>query len=280
MTNDQFRHSFRIPFHNTLGLTVYSCGVERCAAGHSWGPAIRDHYLIHCITKGKGCFQTQGKDYSLNKGDGFVVCPDQIVFYEADRDDPWEYCWIGFHGTDAAQLMEQTGLLEDSPVFSFEGSTLPNRILEACNVPEDSSSSELRMQANLLLFLSDLIDRRGKSTARNTSGYEYVQKAIRYIEYNYSRNITIRDVAASAGISRSHLYRLFVENTSMPPNEYLLRYRINRAAALLETKRFSVGEVAYSTGFSDQLYFSRVFKKYIGTPPSRYQGEGRIRKEQ
>ena len=165
-------------------------------------------------------------------------------------------------------------------MFSFEGNTLPNRILEACNVPEDSSSSELRMQANLLLFLSDLIDRRGKSTARNTSGYEYVQKAIRYIEYNYSRNITIRDVAASAGISRSHLYRLFVENTSMPPNEYLLRYRINRAAALLETKRFSVGEVAYSTGFSDQLYFSRVFKKYIGTPPSRYQGEGRIRKEQ
>lgn len=56
----------------------------------------------------------------------------------------------------------------------------------------------------------------------------------------------------------------------MPPNEYLTRYRINKAAALLKCNNLSVGEAAYSTGFSDQLYFSRVFKKYKGVPPSRY----------
>ena len=45
---------------------------------------------------------------------------------------------------------------------------------------------------------------------------------------------------------------------------------MNKAAALLEEGSLSVGEVAYSTGFSDQLYFSRVFKKYMGVPPSHY----------
>ena len=47
-------------------------------------------------------------------------------------------------------------------------------------------------------------------------------------------------------------------------------YRINKAAALLKAGNLSVGEVAYSTGFSDQLYFSRVFKRHMGVPPSRY----------
>ena len=87
-------------------------------------------------------------------------------------------------------------------------------------------------------------------------------------------------MAASAGISRSHLYRLFMDHISISPNEYLTRHRIQKAVALLETGRFSVGEVAYSTGFSDQLYFSRVFKKYQGVPPSQYLSKERTKKEE
>ena len=97
-----------------------------------------------------------------------------------------------------------------------------------------------------------------------------MKKSLQFIDYNYSRDIDIEDVAESAGISRSHLYRIFMQHVSMPPNEYLMRYRINKAAALLKAGNLSVGEVAYSTGFSDQLYFSRVFKRHMGVPPSRY----------
>ena len=61
-----------------------------------------------------------------------------------------------------------------------------------------------------------------------------------------------------------------MQHISMPPNEYLTRYRVQKAGLLLSTQHLSVGEAAYSTGFSDQLYFSRVFKKYRGVPPSRY----------
>lgn len=279
MDGDLFRLSFKAPFHSALGLAVYNCGIQRCGPGHSWGPAVRDHYLIHCVTSGKGEFVTEGKRYALGPGDGFLVKPDQIIFYEADRKDPWEYRWVGFNGSDAVRLVSQTGLLTGDPVFSFHGNSMPDLLLEICTVSGDSPSSDARMQANLLLFLASLMDQNGASPSHPSGGYEYVQKALRFIEYNYSREITIQEVALSAGISRSHLYRLFMEHVSMPPNEYLLRYRISRAVSLLETNKFSVGEVAYSTGFSDQLYFSRVFKKYLGVPPSRYHTEHCIRKE-
>ena len=105
---------------------------------------------------------------------------------------------------------------------------------------------------------------------RKKSGYEYVKKSLQFIDYNYSRSIDVDDIAANVGISRSHLYRLFMKHISVPPNEYLTRYRIQKASLLLESSNLSVGEAAYSTGFSDQLYFSRVFKKYKGLSPSQY----------
>lgn len=275
MTSDEFRRSFKLSVHNSLGLAVYSCGVQRCGARHSWGPAVRDHYLIHYIVSGRGTFLSRGKNYSLAAGDGFLVEPSNVVYYVADENEPWEYCWVGFNGSDAKRLMGQTGLLNEGPVFHFDrDDRLQSLLMNICNTSGSGPSAEARMESGLLLFLSELMDLFGEPEALHPSGFEYVQKAIKFIEYNYSSNIDINDVAASAGISRSHLYRLFMQHISMPPNEYLMRFRISKGAELLESSRLSVGEVAYSTGFSDQLYFSRVFKKYMGIPPSKYAGSG------
>lgn len=275
MTNDEFRHSFKVSVHNSLSLAVYSCGVQRCGARHSWGPAVRDHYLIHYIISGRGVFSGGGRNYTLSAGDGFLVEPSKVVSYIADETDPWEYCWVGFNGSDAKRLMSQTGLLTAGPVFHYDrDDRLQSLLVNICNSSGSGPSAEARMESGLLLFLADLMDLFGAPSALHPGGFEYVQKAIKFIDYNYSSSIDINDVAASAGISRSHLYRLFMQHISMPPNEYLMRYRISKGAELLERSRLSVGEVAYSTGFSDQLYFSRVFKKYMGIPPSRYAGSG------
>ena len=279
MTSDEFRRSFRVPFHNSLGLAVYSCGVQRCGSCHSWGPAVRDHYLIHYVVSGKGIFSCGGTEYHLSAGDGFLVVPSKVVYYAADRENPWEYCWVGFNGSDAKRLMGQTGLLDRSPVFHYDDDALFEELLtKVCNASGSKPSDEARMESGLLIFLAALMDQFGSPPEQRPGGFEYVQKAIKFIEYNYSSDIGITDIASSVGISRSHLYRLFMQHISMPPNEYLMRYRINKACELLENSGLSVGEVAYSAGFSDQLYFSRVFKKYMNTPPSRYAGYERAEK--
>ncbi len=69
-------------------LNLYHCGSENCAPGHSYGPAIRDHYLIHYILDGKGFFQVNNKTYHLKNGQGFLICPDIITYYEADKENP------------------------------------------------------------------------------------------------------------------------------------------------------------------------------------------------
>ena len=103
-----------------------------------------------------------------------------------------------------------------------------------------------------------------------SSSSQYVLNAIKYIQFNYSHDISIDDVAKSVGVSRSHLYRVFMLNVGKSPIDYLTEYRINEACKLLRAGSLSIAEVAVSVGFFDQFYFSRVFKRAKGMPPSKY----------
>lgn len=272
MENDKFKRSFRTPFQNSLGLAVYRSGLQRCAPDHSWGPGIRDHYLIHYILSGKGRFDSGKRRYTLTAGDGFLVVPGVISSYQADHNEPWEYCWVGFNGADARRLVNETGLSEEQPLFHYDkDSAIENMLNDIYTATGPSPSNEAQMTAALLRFLAAMMVLNGDQNCRKDTGYAYVQRSIQFIDFNYSReDLNITQIAANAGVSRSHLYRLFLQHTDMTPNEYLTKYRINKAANLLKNENLSVGEAAYSTGFSDQLYFSRVFRKLKGMPPSKF----------
>ena len=130
---------------------------------------------------------------------------------------------------------------------------------------------EAAMVGYLYLFISALMKETSEAKPHSTSSSsQYVLNAIKYIQFNYSHDISIDDVAKSVGVSRSHLYRVFMLNVGKSPIDYLTDYRINEACKLLRAGNLSIAEVAVSVGFFDQFYFSRVFKRAKGVPPSKY----------
>lgn len=68
--------SFKQNYTNNIELSIFNCGLERCAPGQTWGPGIRDHYLIHLVVSGKGTFEVGGKTFEVVPG-GSVLCPAQ-----------------------------------------------------------------------------------------------------------------------------------------------------------------------------------------------------------
>ena len=134
-----------------------------------------------------------------------------------------------------------------------------------------SVEDEAAMVGYLYLFIAALMKETiaGKPHSTSSSS-QYVLNAIKYIQFNYSHDISIDDVAKSVGVSRSHLYRVFMLNVGKSPIDYLTEYRINEACKLLRAGHLSIAEVAVSVGFFDQFYFSRVFKRAKGVPPSKY----------
>ncbi len=269
---DVYKQSFKQNYTDNIELSVFSCGLEKCAAGHTWGPGIRDHYLVHLVVSGKGTYKMGGETYTLETGDLFLVKPSQLNVYSADIDEPWEYCWVGFNGACASKFAAQLPFSDARPVHHAKD---PEKLRHALEHIYESrgleSQNETEMTGYLYLFLAALMSETSASEPRNTnSSSQYVLNAIKFIQFNYSHDISIDDVAKSVGVSRSHLYRVFMSNVGKSPIDYLTEYRINEACNLLKTSNLSIAEVAISVGFFDQFYFSRVFKKATGVPPSKF----------
>ncbi|MBC5582261.1 helix-turn-helix domain-containing protein [Anaerofilum sp. BX8] len=267
-----YKQSFKQTQTNNIELSIYNCGLQSCEKGYSWGPGVRDHYLIHYVASGRGTYVVSGVTHEVKSGDVFLAKPSQLITYTADQEDPWEYYWVGFNGSNANRLVLQLPFGADAPVHTCKN---PEKIKKALfNIflsrgPENYS--EALMVGYLYIFLAELMKEndRPESRAQSTSSV-YVTSAVKFIQFNYSHEITIDDIAKAVGVSRSHLYRVFMSNIGESPIDYLTNYRINEACYLLKCGNLSIAEIATSVGFFDQFYFSRVFKKSKGVPPSKY----------
>lgn len=266
------KQSYKQSYVDNVELSIFNCGHEHCLPGYTWGPGVRDHYLIHLVVAGKGVYQVNGAAYQVQGGDLFLAKPNQLITYAADEVEPWEYYWVGFNGACANKLVQQTPFSESAPVHHCKEL---NAVQEALyNIylsrgPEPQC--EALMTGYLYIFMANLMkEARAIMPNVGSSSSQYVLSAIKYIQFNYSHDISVDDIAKAVGVSRSHLYRVFMANVGQSPIDYLTDYRISEACSLLKSSNLSIAEIAISVGFFDQFYFSRVFKKIKGVPPSKY----------
>ena len=265
------KYQFRDTLKENAGLSVYNTGYEQCDSGQIWGPALRDHYLIHYVVSGSGTLRCNGQEYAVTAGMLFIIYPSQVASYQADEADPWQYNWVGFNGTDARRLVKMTGLSKDQPVWRSDDPEATCALLRGiADASDNTAAADAEMVGRLYLFLAHLIQHSRTRSVGDTH-QTYVDNALRYIQYNYASNIGVADIARYVGISRSQLYRAFLQDFGVSPHAYLQTYRINEACSLLRDPAYSVAEVAGSVGFNDPLYFSRVFKSIKGVTPSDYQ---------
>jgi len=97
-----------------------------------------------------------------------------------------------------------------------------------------------------------------------------VCRALEYISANYTEAITLKEIAAASGLSTFRIAHLLKESTGRTALQNILYLRIQEARHLLEASEMSCSEIAYETGFGDQSYFIRQFRKGMGITPSQY----------
>ena len=94
--------------------------------------------------------------------------------------------------------------------------------------------------------------------------------AKRYIDSNYSQNITLDSLAEITHINKFYLAHSFTECVGQSPINYLTDRRLEACKELLVSSNLSVAQVATSVGFSSQSYFSQIFRKKTGMTPRQY----------
>ena len=250
--------------------------MEECDPSHSYGPIARTEYLLHYILKGKGTYIADGKTYHLGKHETFIIYPDEITYYEADKYDPWSYIWIGFHGIKAATCLNYVSFSKENRVCKFDCEDILVQCVNGMlNASQLTYANDLKRESYLLLFLSSLIHEKhdGNAEAKNTHDYPhhvYVEHALEFIEHNYYKNIKINDLANYIGISRNYLTNIFKKSLNISPQEYLVNYRLNKACDLLKNTNLPVSTIASEVGYDDPLTFSKVFKNFHDVSPTTY----------
>lgn len=271
MKNTNYKNSYKATEKELVSLSVYNVGFQKCDSLYQWGPGVRDHYLIHYIISGKGTYTVNGHTYELKAGDSFLVYPNSEVIYCADQEEPWEYTWVGFTGSDASMILQATDFSKKKPciINTPSGEDIKRQLLHIYDARGNSFEHAVEMTGRLYTALALFMHSATHSSSQNTS-QTYVQKGIEYITANYSYPITVEDIADYVGLSRSQLFRSFQNVLEVSPKEYLTDFRIKQACYLLENTNLSITAIANSIGFDNSLYFSKSFHKNKGMSPKEY----------
>lgn len=258
---------FNTSVYLSKALNLYYGGWEICCPMHTFGPAIRQHYLIHYVTRGKGRLWMNDTCYVIEKDTMFLIRPGITCVYQADKDDPWEYCWICIDGYDVENMLNNSGFDKVNPLF-FDKSNgeVRDAMLNFIFYFSKYKNNEYMLLSRLYNIFGHMKIQMKKQQAKSI----HVEKAIDYIYENYYKSITIIDIANYLGIDRTYLYRLFKEEYNMSPQKYLLNFRLKAAMNKLEGGNMSIAEIAYSCGFNDASAFCHQFKKVYKDTPLNY----------
>lgn len=227
-------------------------------------PFIKKHYCMHLAYKGEAQLVVDGNRYQLSPGAMFITFPYQK--YELIDFKNFTYLYITFDGPEAEKLISQFGIHANRNVF-----------LNFSHVIDFWMTSIRRSNPNNLLILTESVLLHTLSYVPQTDQESEIlyspqfDELIRYINSNFAdKDLSLGKLADMFNFSRKYLSSLFARNMSTKFSEYLNRIRIEHAIALLEQESPSVKELAQKCGFSDPLYFSKVFKQINGKSPTNY----------
>lgn len=246
-----------------LPITLLSVGMNHAQEPINRTVGVECHHILY-VERGVGVFETLEGKFDIEAGTAIFMRSNVPMHYYA-KDGVFDTAWVTFIGNGVGKMLECFGA-EDFSFLKSEG--IYSKIMNIFKMVERRKNAELLSKYAydiLVSFFSEL------ALAQKPP---VLVKAKEYIDENFSSPISAYDIAQSAGISESLLFKLFRENEDVTPTEYLRDVRLQKAEQMLMSDIDArIADVARDCGFSDSAYFCKVFKDKIGMTPKNYQNK-------
>lgn len=243
---------------------------------------VRDfvgRYGLNYAHEGRLSFAADRERPVVVKGPVAWISRPGHMEYGSAGGTPWSNRYINFTGPRVARYIE-SGLmvLSSPPVPVRQGERFRlafDELFDYLGSPRFTQTRAVYMLEGLLLLLSE------QRTLAETPGPRVAATGAwcRQIEQDPSRPHLAAEQARAMGLSLSGFRKTFHALTGLAPHQFILRARMEKAAALLKNPKHSVGEVGSRVGFPDVYGFSRHFKKHFGQSPRQWREEHMVRPE-
>ena len=219
---------------------------------------------VELIIKGRSRFQLDGRTHELGVGAQIWHQPGEQTIHHVEADDPYHTAVVMFATTRPATVRPPRLItwVDPDEALAFAA--------EALAVYHRGGFDHAQFGRYLYTRLWWQIHRaqiHGTDLALPAG----IRAALDLIEHHHLRRLTVKDLAVAAGLSATHLHRLFKQHLATTPLEALIRRRLQSACAMLAHQpQRSVGNVGAACGFADPVHFGRMFKARHGCTPLAY----------
>ncbi len=255
--------------HNIDGtLQLHFCGRREKSLNHTFGPYTRKEYILSLVTEGTATLHSGDGIWQLQSGQMYVLFPQSNASYITHSEEPWSIRWIVISGEHVAFCLSSLGITLSNPVINITNVKEIVSLYDSLFASLDSQTLYGRMQS--LATVYSLFARMAMQDTSYTSLHPAVTTALHRIENEFSSDLSVNDLAIGATLSCPYFSSLFKEQLGTTPQTVITEYRLRKAERMLLHSDETVKEIALSCGYSDEFYFSRLFKKKRGCPPLRY----------
>lgn len=250
---------------------VTSCGRFFTEYGYQVERENYHNYMLFYILNGKLSVTNEGRTRIADHGKiGFINCNKPHEYHTIGNT---EFIWVHLEGGNTDKFYRHIVKLYGSFVFSHPNADEFERRLEqlirAYQTGQCLGEAEKSKQLYALLIL--LFDgTTADASDENGEPIPTLDAALKFIESNFKKNITLQDIANVVSISPYHFSRIFKKAYGYSPHEYLMLVRINRAKHLLKTTDYPIKVIAQQVGYPNPSTFTSAFTEKVGLSPKQF----------
>lgn len=252
-----------------LPLCLISVGLNDWQYHATRKEGYPNHQIIYC-TRGSGTLILDGKEYLITPNMGFFLPKDYPHEYYSNG-AVWDTHWVSITGFAAKDTLKLFGL-EKPKVFTLPETKELERHFRHMHeaVTGDKFYGVYKASGILYSFLIEFNRLMNKNRANSLAVSPILVKAVDYINEHYRDKITLDTLCEVCGVTKQYLCRLFRDELSVRPMEYIAKRKVQASRELLHDPNKSIDDIAEELGFCSGSYFNKVFKRCEGITAAKF----------